>query len=407
MAVDIDKLLLGGRLAGALVVGVGCWLVLAHRIRQLAKSRQPAMKALCVGVGALGLSMTLQIAAAAIDIRTGLPNLGRMLSNSTCLVAACMARVFWLFVLYGHATARSLARRHYRVLGVVLAVIAVLFFATPEDPASSIGDVRHELAVYSSPYVYVFLTYLTTILVMTTATAYRYLRRARGKLVRASLGLTLAGSVLGIGYAGCKLIYLLGHDLNLSVPANEALVARPLYVATSATWLAAVVIPAIGVAALGTKRWLGLYLSYQRLFPLWRSLHGASASLVIAPRRSRLANLSTVRDLPFLLYRRVIEIRDGQLGLRAYGLTIQSEPAGPGRQSRSASAEATQIWLALEARAAGEIGTSSSAEAGPVAPIHLAGEIAWLERVSAEFRRSASRAVSKPRQRGLDSSSAG
>jgi hypothetical protein len=51
---------------------------------------------------------------------------------------------------------------------------------------------------------------------------------------------------------------------------------------------------------------------------LWTALHEATPEIALHSARGRLAELASVGDLDYRLYRRVIEILDGQLALRPY-----------------------------------------------------------------------------------------
>jgi hypothetical protein len=381
MVANLGQLVPHGRLIGAFCVGLGCWIVFLHRLRQAAMSRQWAMRALCTALGALATSMSIQVVAVQIDAATGVPNLGRMASNCATVLAAGATQVFVLYVTRGHAVAHRRARWLYANTAIVLALIMVAFAATPLDPASSIEDPRHDTTVYSSPYVYLFLAYLLATFTATAASVGRYINRTAG-VMRVSLALVVGGSVLGVGYVICKLAFLLGHDLHHPVPASEATTARPLYILTSAVWLAAIVVPAADSGRRAVSAWGARYRAYQRLYPLWRSLYEANPAIALTPRLSWLANATTILDLPFLLYRRIIEIRDAQLALRLFAPAVRDDIA----KADDPAVEAAHIRLALRAQAAGERQPQGSHEVLQTKPGNLDAEVAWLEQVAIAFR---------------------
>lgn len=392
MGASLDLLLLHGRLAGALMVTLGCVILLPLRIRQAAGSRQPALWNLSLAITAIATSMGLQIAAAGIDAATGVPNMGRLLSNCTALVAVCALRVIMLHVAYGPGTIRHRVRRHYAILAAVLVAAGALFLATPLDPASSIANPRHETTVYSSPYVYLYLAYLAIMLVLSAGTAYRHFRRATG-LIKVSVAFTYTACGFAIAYCTAKLAYLLGHDLHITIPGNEAIVARPLYMLAAGTGVAAAAAPVLGQPVRALRAWSAHYRTYQRLFPLWLALSPTAAPAVLRAPRSRLASLLTVRNLPFLIYRRVIEIRDRQLALRAY------RPVGPAGGEvhhpwYTPTHEAVEIIAALAAQAAGRPARRvpddravTPDERPAIGRADLAAEVAWLERVARAYQR--------------------
>src|SRR5581483_7346281 len=86
----------------------------------------------------------------------------------------------------------------------------------------------------------------------------------------------------------------------------------------SALTLVGWTLPGWGPRVAAAGRWVTAYRRHRRLYPLWSALHRAVPSIALAPARSALADRLAGRQLEFRLYRRVIEIRDGQLALRAH-----------------------------------------------------------------------------------------
>jgi hypothetical protein len=141
------------------------------------------------------------------------------------------------------------------------------------------------------------------------------------------------------------------------------------------------------------------FRAYGRLYPLWNAMYQEMPEIALDPASS--SSRWTVRDLRHRLYRRVIEIRDGRLALSVYltpgtlgdaadGVDDDEADAGAGPAGdRDAAGEAARLASALRAKRSG-------AQAGPRARREtqdrhaggdLAAEIAWLMRVSREFRR--------------------
>ncbi|MFE7511769.1 MAB_1171c family putative transporter [Streptomyces sp. NPDC057540] len=136
-------------------------------------------------------------------------------------------------------------------------------------------------------------------------------------------------------------------------------------------------------------RWLRAYRTYRALEPLWSALRSVSPGAALDLGRPPVRLFSLHRS-EFAIYRRVIEIRDGYLELRAFvppdaralsEAALDRFPVPP--SGRAAMAEAAVIAAALE-----------SARTGPVAPadrdVALAypvgcsveEEAAWLVQVS-------------------------
>lgn len=299
-----------------LLLVIVCLSVIAYRTWYARRQRgDRSAQAFSVAVWALAVGTSIQFGAGAVDVATGVPNLGRMLSNCAILTACGAAHVY-LVHFWCPTEADHRARREWRRLAVLLPVIVLLFLATPADSASSRADPRHTVAVYSSPYVYLYLTYLGYTLVR----GLRELRDCIHLVVDATLRLTLrlgvVGFAAGMAYVAFKFVYLIGHDAGITVPGHEVNTATPMYLTSIGLLALCAVIPPTRAAVTSFREWVRRYRSYQRLYPLWLAFYRAAPTIALDPRTTRLRNLLTVRDLDFLLYRRVIEIRDGQLALR-------------------------------------------------------------------------------------------
>ncbi|GAA4730082.1 DUF6545 domain-containing protein [Phytohabitans rumicis] len=109
-------------------------------------------------------------------------------------------------------------------------------------------------------------------------------------------------------------------------------------------------------------RWPGRYLLYRRLHPLWLVLCGAIPGICLNPPTNPRRDCHLpVRASYAALYRRVIEIHDGLIGMQAY-----ADPAVGAAASRGARACGLEVWradavgaavrlhVALDARAAGD-----------------------------------------------------
>lgn len=299
-----------------LLLIAGCWAVVVWRVRHAQRNGadRPA-QALSVAIGALALSITIQFGAGSLDRITGVPNVGRLLSNCATLIACCAAQAFVVHLWHPAREAVLRAQRAWVQLAVVLPIVVLLFVITPTDFASSRADPRHATAVYASPYVYVYLGYLAYCLIRILRESRRCFRLVTDFALRLTLNLTMGGCVTGLAYVAFKLFYLIGHDLNVRLPGREIITATPMYIFSIGLFTLGLAVPLVRTAVAALRRWIRQYCSYQRLYPLWQAVYRAAPTVALDPRPSRLRNRLTFRDLDYLLYRRVIEIRDGQLAL--------------------------------------------------------------------------------------------
>ncbi|WP_051813135.1 MAB_1171c family putative transporter, partial [Kitasatospora sp. MBT63] len=145
----------------------------------------------------------------------------------------------------------------------------------------------------------------------------RAARQVEDRLLRTGLRLVLAGAAVGLVWAVLSIGPLLdalttGHQLTREdrVSATASVLALTLGIggATLTAWA--------GLPARPLRR-LRAWYRYRRLAPLWAALRTAVPEIAFdAAGAAGGHRLST--DAEFALYRRVIEIRDGQLALRAH-----------------------------------------------------------------------------------------
>jgi len=142
-------------------------------------------------------------------------------------------------------------------------------------------------------------------------------------------------------------------------------------------------------------RWLctrHLTRSYRQLQPLWQALCAVIPEIALPPEPG--TNLDRIG---FKLYRRVIEIRDGQLMLRAYAnasvtrsAEFQARLSGLREEERAVTVEAALLATAINAKTAGA--TPGDDETGGLPVVEpgydLAHEVDWLVQVSRAFARS-------------------
>lgn len=170
------------------------------------------------------------------------------------------------------------------------------------------------------------------------------------------------------------------------VPSSVLAAATICFVTAGATLSAWA--PAVS-SVLGRVR---AYRAYRRIEPLWRALRAAVPGIALDPGRGLAAGAE------FALYRRVIEIRDGHLALRAHfdpALPARAEIAARRAGVREADVPATVEAVTLAAAIdAGRDGRRF--EPGTEKPGHLTGadadveaEAAWLVQVSRAWRRAA------------------
>jgi hypothetical protein len=388
------------RITVVTMVIVASWVAFGRKLLALRRRpRDAPLRAICLALAGLAAAMTAQFAAAWLDDVTGIANLGRFAGNAAIMVALCGGRLMLSHVTHDDSRARGASRREVAVLALALACTAVLFAVTPPQPAASIGVRSHPVhPIYSSPYVYVYVAYVAYALCGITAGAWRYAGLATRPSTRYGLRVLAASGVCGLAYCAAKGGLLAAYQLGVSVGEWEFRIAGTLYLTTAALALAGLAVPA-ATGAGGPVHWVRRYRAYRSLFPLWHALYRAEPDIVLVrPARADMR----IRQLGFHLYRRVIEIRDGQLALRPYrdpeaGALARSLglAAGLTGDLLAATVEAAEIAVALDAKAAGRRpvagGSAPGRDAGESDPVDVAdldGEIRHLERVALQLMTS-------------------
>jgi hypothetical protein len=202
-------------------------------------------------------------------------------------------------------------------------------------------------------------------------------------LLAPDLGGMMIGLILGRNsYTSAK-----EHDAEVMASLLLASVTRcvarrpwePPEAPTPSTW---------GRALEALQRAWRQWRSYRDLHPLWSVLHQSVPQIALSPPRG------LRHQIGFRLYRRVIEIRDGELALRPYLYAAVAEAAASAAAKSGLSAddldtmvEATVLAAALQAKQA-ERRARHSTSCTPTLPgigLDLHREIASLRRVSRAF----------------------
>jgi hypothetical protein len=203
----------------------------------------------------------------------------------------------------------------------------------------------------------------------------------------------VAGTGCGLAFLAAQAVMLAADETGRSLDRLDGSVALPLEMGTEVLLLAGVMIPAAGDRLGALVRWAGDCRSYRRLRPLWLALHETDPGLSLVPHGdARFWH----RDVGFLLYRQVIEIRDGQLALRPYVHPDASEVAralgrraGLPEEEVRAAVEAATIAAGIAAKARGhDAGGAPPAPPPPPVGPDLDAEVTWLTKVSRAFATS-------------------
>ncbi|MEU8284148.1 MAB_1171c family putative transporter [Micromonospora sp. NPDC048905] len=396
-----------------IVVTLICWGMSLYKLRDLARDRgNRPLRALCLALIAITISMTLQPLMPKIDQLFGTPDVTRLMSNCLSLVCATAAQAFLLYMTSGDDSTRRRVRRLTIALALTIAVMIMMFGATLVDGSLSDPRVRTR-EYYGEPvhppfhfvylaYLFVYLAYLGWSLTQVVALANRYARIAHRPLLRFGLRMITAGSLWGLAYVAAKLVAVaLGNR-----SPDFARITDSVVVLTFSTSILLVLIgstipswgPRIGLERL----WVAAvaFRDYYRLYPLWTRIHAVLPEIALLPPPSGVRGaLSVARDASLRRVRITVEILDGYATLRPWMSTAvltQAQTAaregGLLGEQQTAMAEAVVIGAALASRLNGAPPSTETTEALtlPLGPprdsdaddLDAADQVTWLAQVA-------------------------
>lgn len=356
--------------------------------------------ALCIGVSmALVAPATNAVAESFGPICRLLP----LFADQLKLAGECFL-VLLAYSVQSAEPGRPIARRQAIGTTVVITASTVAYLAAgvawTDGTISADGTGQVLLAFYNL----LFLVHSCWCVVAFILVIHRSARELGPGLLRVGLRLVLAGAAAGLVWALWSAAPLLtgltsgrqesGED---DVSAIAAVLALGLGIggATLTAWAAYLTRPA---------RWLRAWRDYRRIGPLWEALHAARPEIELTPPAGLLGRAGPPRDPEFALYRRVIEIHDGHLSLRAHFHPLAPRWAADAGCSAAEPAvlEAAVLAVALEAATAGRrfAGVADGDYAPSPARTDIAAETAWLVQVSQAFTGSAAVAEVRRRARG-------
>jgi hypothetical protein len=361
---------------GGLIVVMSAYkLCRTPRAEHNAVLRHLTIGFVCLGLGLAAIAPPSQLAVSRLDL---IPNLARFVGNFLEMIAAA----FLGLAAYAVRTPNRLGVLRRRMLAVAVLVgigmIAALASSHTGFAVDFVSRYADNPAVVG--YEAAFFGYVGGCLVMFIVLVCRY----DAPSLRGGLRVLVAAASVALGWAAWsgvrpRLVLETGHSLVTLVPAGNALGLLSILL-----WLWGSVLIAW---RLRQFRWLHAFLAYRRLSPLWAALHDTTA------RRG----YTSIHKAEFALYRRLIEIRDGQLALHVHlpptaadwAAHAVDEASITDEPTRTAVIEAAKIAAALAARAAGRPPTTPEPPSGPPnAQADLAAETSWLLAVSKAFATS-------------------
>ncbi|MFE9554989.1 MAB_1171c family putative transporter [Streptomyces sp. NPDC006703] len=373
-------------------------LALTYKLRDLLRTpRDPALAVLCGVLALSALSLTLSQPAvwSLLDRLLGYPNIAALLAQCSVVLLITGQQVV---LIYWNSPPRQARRKigvRLALALLVLGTLVCLFTLLAPDQRKPRGFTLHY--VHEPLYSAYLLLYIAAYVhgeIVVARLSRRYARLAPQPWLRRGLNLVCAGATLTLGYGTIRLLNIVTTRLPWKPDSLEWLAwlcgdAGTLLIHIGWT------MPGWGPALTTAHRSLRAWRRFRRLRPLWEALSNAAPSIVLETAARPWRSRYSLQALEFRLYRRVIEIRDGQLALRAY--------AGPeaGRRAREhartagldgadlrAAVEAALLATAIQAKETGRPPTLAPPHGEMPGTAGLADETDWLIKVAVAFQHS-------------------
>ncbi|MEU1312681.1 MAB_1171c family putative transporter [Streptomyces cinnamoneus] len=376
-----------------------CALAFLYKVRDVRRQRNdPALRALLVAFSCKGVSFTLStpLVALKVDDALGVRDLGalgiHLFGGVASSAAFLTAIVYWV---YPREEARRRALVRLMAATTVAVVMVGLWIAAKHGSQQRSAHYllqnahRPVVATYLLLYVSAFGSGMIEIIRL----CLRYGRVAGRQWLRRGLHTTAIGASACLVYCLNRLLALITVQCGLDPLEWELL--TPITNGTGIFFLVAgLTMPSWGPRVSDGRRLARNFITYQRLYPLWRALSTAIPSITLNPEpANRLARLLP-GDINFRLYRRVIEIQDGLLALRPYMdpdviATARQSGHEAGLSGDGLRARVQAVALAAALRAQRDDRQQPDGKPAPLGPDTTedgyAGEVAWLLRVARAY----------------------
>ncbi|MGW0392196.1 MAB_1171c family putative transporter [Streptomyces sp. NPDC003042] len=379
----------------AWVCAVGGLAAFAYRLPDLLRRRHDiALWALCVYFLCSGISFLVDLDALRLHISgfLGLPNITSLITQVAVVVLTAAQQVVLVYWSSPPAEARRMARRRVLLFGAALCVLVTVSLAVGPATKSETATSTILLSIQDGRYALYMSFYLLICAVgqfETVRLSLRFTKLANRQWLKVGMRTVTVGASLILVYCVTRGIQIAGTRLHYDGAALDPVQWTSGSIG-ALLQITGWTIPSWGIHVTRARGWIRSYRSYLRLRPLWWALYQASPDIALDPPRSWPRDLVPPRDPHYRLYRRVIEIRDAQLMLRASlsladfsrvarSLGLPDDPTSP-------LGEALQLRAVLS-RPAEERAEPDDASDIPARPPYddFRDEVEWLSQVAASF----------------------
>lgn len=342
----------------AVVVTVMLWILVVVRIPTLAKDATQRFLWFAAAAVASGVTLEIPTVAQTLDDLPGMgANVSDLVKHTLVVVAAgAVHEVVRGLALPPNAARNGFARRALAV-GGVLALLVALFIVAPVHDQAMPG---FTVAATGEPallaYWTGYLLFLGAALASIAGLTWRSVKTFPAGPLRTGMAWMGMGAAIGLAYCAHKAFYLIASTVTEGAwphPETTERVQGALLAGTLLTFVVGVLWPR--AVQWPVARHLVALRTHRRLFPLWQVYYEAEPAIALdSSTEPNNVGRRSFRDIEIQLYRRVIEIRDGMLAVRAFAALGTRELAL--REAQKAGLKNPNLvgeaaWLELARRA--------------------------------------------------------
>ncbi|MGV9248687.1 MAB_1171c family putative transporter [Streptomyces sp. NPDC003710] len=380
------------------VCAVLALLALLYKLSALRRCpTDPALRALCAVLAFSGASFVLAqpVVWSHIDHLLNYPNIAALLAQCCVILLITSEQVLLAHWNHPPAQARRSGRLRIAAASAILAVlIAVFLTLNPRDQRPEGFTLYYVHRPLYGLYLLLYIATYTYGQIEVARRSRQYAALSHRPWLRRGLNLIAAGATVTLGYSTVRLTDIIAVPLRLNMAGWEPIAWICGDVGALLTFVGWTM-PAWGPRASFIRHHIRTYRRYRQLTPLWQALRKAAPSIELPLAAGTLRERLSPQTLEFLLYRRVIEIRDGQLALRdLYNPAVAEEARQLGRATGlqgpelEAVAEAAQIAAALHHGPGTDSARQPQVSPQGVNGTDYAHETDWLIAVSLAFTHS-------------------
>jgi hypothetical protein len=287
-------------------------------------------------------------------------NITIILSHASVIILTVAQQVVLMYWAHPPDLARRQARKRIIAYSIALALLITIFLLILPEQRQGTSETSSLLNLHNPHYALYLVLFVTATAIgqmVALRGSLQYAKVAHSRWLRCSMWTVTVGAMLILVYSTMRLTQIVGVQMGVNMaPWNPA------------QWISGDIgslLELLGLTAPGwgpwlstRHRWIRNIHYFHRLRPLWAALYEAAPEIALHAPRSRIADLMILWDIDYRLYRRLIEIFDGELVLRphfdpavAEAAVRRAHQSGSTGDRLRATVEAIQLHAALHAKA--------------------------------------------------------